>query len=83
MRRGLPALLAEGMARQPPKGEMVVLVAPPAPQDVTDEAIAARLEPLLAEMSLSEASKTVSDALGVAKGRAYDVGLGLKKAGGT
>jgi len=46
---------------------------------VTDDGIAAKLEPLLDHMSLSEAAKAVAEMLGVAKGRAYDVGLGLKK----
>lgn len=81
VRRGPPARLAAEVREQPLKGEMVVLVAPPIPQEVTDEMIAGKLEPLLAEMSLSEAARTVAEALGVAKGRAYDVGIGLKKAG--
>ena len=80
VRRGTPAELAQWADEQPPKGEMVMLVGPPSAQAVTDEAIAAKLAPLLGEMSLSEAAKAVADALGVAKGRAYDVGLALKKA---
>ena len=66
-------------AEAPPKGEMVVLIGPPLVQAVTDDGIAAKLEPLLDHMSLSEAAKAVAEMLGVAKGRAYDVGLGLKK----
>jgi NCAIR mutase (PurE)-related protein len=34
-------------------------------------------------MSLSEAAKAVAEMLGVAKARAYDVGLALKKAAGS
>ncbi len=79
VRRGTPAALARWAAEAPPKGEMVVLVGPPLVQAVTDDAIAAKLEPLLDHMSLSEAAKAVAEMLGVAKGRAYDVGLGLKK----
>ncbi len=67
---------------QQPKGEMVVVVGPPLEQEVTEETIAAKLAPLLDEMSLSEAAKAVADSLGVPKGRAYDVGLALKKAAG-
>jgi 16S rRNA (cytidine1402-2'-O)-methyltransferase len=81
VRRGTAAELAGWAEEHNPKGEMVVLVGPPAAQAVTEEAIAEKLAPLLGEMSLSEAAKTVADVLGVAKGRAYDVGLALKKAG--
>jgi 16S rRNA (cytidine1402-2'-O)-methyltransferase len=81
VRRGTPAELAAWAERVQPKGEMVVAVGPPSAQEVTEEAIAARLAPLLGAMSLSEAAKTVADTLGVAKGRAYDIGLALKKAG--
>jgi 16S rRNA (cytidine1402-2'-O)-methyltransferase len=80
VRRGTPAELANWAEENTPKGEMVILVGPPAPQAVTEEAIAEKLAPLLGEMSLSDAAKAVADALGVAKGRAYDVGLALKKA---
>jgi 16S rRNA (cytidine1402-2'-O)-methyltransferase len=80
VRRGTPAELANWAEGNTPKGEMVILVGPPAPQAVTEEAIAEKLAPLLGEMSLSDAAKAVADALGVAKGRAYDVGLALKKA---
>ena len=80
VRRGTPAELAQWADENHPKGEMVVLVGPPSAQAVTEEAIAEKLAPLLGEMSLSEAAKAVADALGVAKGRAYDVGLALKKA---
>jgi hypothetical protein len=49
---------------------------------VKDEIIAAKLEPLLEVMSLSEAAREVADMLGVAKARAYDVGIAMKKAAG-
>lgn len=79
VRRGTPATLAKWATEASPKGEMVILVGPPLEQTVSDEAIAAKLEPLLDRMSLSDAVKAVADMLGVAKGRAYDVGLALKK----
>jgi 16S rRNA (cytidine1402-2'-O)-methyltransferase len=80
VKRGTPAELAAWAREGQPKGEMVVVVGPPLQQEVTQEAIAARLAPLLGDMSLSEAAKTVADSLGVPKARAYDVGLALKKA---
>jgi 16S rRNA (cytidine1402-2'-O)-methyltransferase len=79
VRRGTPGELAEWAAQASPRGEMVVLVGPPLPQEVTDEAIAAKLTPMLSVMSLSEAAKAAADDLGVAKGRAYDIGIALKR----
>jgi 16S rRNA (cytidine1402-2'-O)-methyltransferase len=83
VRHGTPSELAAWAGREPPKGEMVILVGPPGDEPVTDEAIAARLQPLLGEMGLSEAARAVADALGVPKARAYDIGLGLKSAAGS
>ncbi len=83
IRRGTPASLGQWAAEAPPKGEMVILVGAPVVQVVTDDVIAAKIQPLLDDMSLSEAAKTVAEMLGVAKGRAYDVGLELKKTAGN
>jgi 16S rRNA (cytidine1402-2'-O)-methyltransferase len=79
VRRGTPAELARWAEEASPKGEIVVLVAPPRPRAVTDEAIAAKLTPMLLEMSLSDAAKAVAEELGVAKARAYDIGIALKR----
>jgi 16S rRNA (cytidine1402-2'-O)-methyltransferase len=79
VRRGTPADLAIWAAEAVPKGEMVVLVGPPVAHAVTDEAIAAKLTPMLLVMSLSEAAKVAADDLGVAKARAYDIGVALKQ----
>ena len=45
----------------------------------TDEAIAAKLTPMLSVMSLSDAAKAAADDLGVPKARAYDIGVALKR----
>jgi 16S rRNA (cytidine1402-2'-O)-methyltransferase len=79
VRRGTPAELARWAAATPPKGEMVIVVGPPLEAPVTDDAISARLEPLLAEMSLSDAAKMVAQDLGVPRGRAYDLALALRR----
>jgi 16S rRNA (cytidine1402-2'-O)-methyltransferase len=79
VRRGAPAELAKWAAEASPRGEMVVLVGPPLPQAVTDEVIAAKLTPMLSVMSLSDAAKAAADDLGVAKARAYDIGIVLKR----
>ena len=78
VRRGTPAELAQWAASAAPKGEMVILVGPPLAEVVTDEAIVARLQPLLAHASLSDAARTVAHELGVPRGRVYDLGLALK-----
>ena len=77
--RGTLADLALWAAEARPKGEMVVLVGPPVPPAVTDEAIAAKLTPMLPVMSLSDAAKAAADDLGVAKARVYDIGIALKQ----
>jgi 16S rRNA (cytidine1402-2'-O)-methyltransferase len=79
VRRGTPAELATWAVEAAPRGEVVVLVGPPLPQAVTDEAIAAKLTPMLSVMSLSDAAKTAADDLGVAKARVYDIGIALKR----
>ena len=79
LRRGTPAELSQWAAEATSKGEMVIVVGPPPVEAVTDEAITARLEPLSAQMSLSDAARTVAEELGVPKGRAYDLALALKR----
>lgn len=62
-----------------PKGEIVILVGPPAePSPIADRDIASRLEPLLKDMSLRDAVRAVADDLGVARSRVYDLGIALK-----
>ena len=82
VRRGTPAELVRWAVGTPPRGEIVVLIGPPAAEAVTDEAIAAKLTPMLSEMSLSAAARVAADELGVAKARAYDIGIALKRLGG-
>jgi 16S rRNA (cytidine1402-2'-O)-methyltransferase len=78
VRRGTPAELAQWAASAAPRGEMVILVGPPLAEVVTDAAIVARLQPLLARTSLSDAARTVAHELGVPRGRVYDLALALK-----
>jgi 16S rRNA (cytidine1402-2'-O)-methyltransferase len=78
VRRGTPAELAQWAASAAPKGEMVILVGPPLAEVVTDAAIVARLQPLLARTSLSDAARAVAHELGVPRGRVYDLALALK-----
>jgi 16S rRNA (cytidine1402-2'-O)-methyltransferase len=82
VRRGTPSDLALWAAQAKPKGEMVVLVGPPLPAAVTDADIAAKLTPMLPVMGLSDAAKAAADDLGVAKARAYEIGVALKRQAG-
>ena len=79
VRRGPVADLVQWVNETGPKGEVVVLVGPAAAEVATDAVIIARLEPLLAEMSLSDASRSVAEELGVPKGRAYALGIAMKR----
>lgn len=81
LRRAPLGELAAALEGQSIKGEAVILVGPPQEAEVSDEAIAARLSEALGEMSLRDAAKAVSEMLGVAKSRVYDIGLKLRKDG--
>lgn len=63
-------------------GEAVVLVAPAeAAAEATDAEITAALEAALVSSSVKDAARAVSERLGVAKGRVYDLALKLKAGG--
>ena len=86
MRRGSLGELATWAGSHPLKGEIAIVVAPPSDDvqsGVTDEVIRARLEPLLATMRVSDAARVVSETLGVARSRVYDVALIMKRSRAT
>jgi 16S rRNA (cytidine1402-2'-O)-methyltransferase len=76
--RGPLMALAADIKMREIKGEVVLVVGPATATEATDDEIAARLEVALQSMSLKDAAKAVSDALGVAKTRVYDLGLKTK-----
>jgi 16S rRNA (cytidine1402-2'-O)-methyltransferase len=80
VQRGSPAQLAAWARKAPPKGEMVIIVGPPDRRPVSDETIVASLSPLLPHMRLSEAVRTVAEALGVSRARAYQLALAMRRA---
>jgi 16S rRNA (cytidine1402-2'-O)-methyltransferase len=61
------------------KGEIVILVGPPAAVEVTDAEIEVRLRESLTGMSLRDAARAISNDLNVAKARVYDLGLAIKR----
>lgn len=76
--RGPLDALAATFATQETRGEFVILVGPPEPGDVADEAIIEALRTALETMSLRDASKQVAEAYGVPKSRVYDLGIKLR-----
>ncbi len=78
--RGTLGRLAEDLAgAEPPRGEYVVLVGPPAASDreATDEEIVAALRKTTAEMSTRDAVKAVTEAFGAKRARVYRLSLAL------
>lgn len=78
VRRGSLTSLASGIGDGEVRGEIVILVGPPVAGEATDDTIREALRSALQDMSLRDAAKAVSDALGVTKSRVYDIGLALK-----
>jgi 16S rRNA (cytidine1402-2'-O)-methyltransferase len=80
--RGSLATLSEEFAGgEPPKGEFVVMVAPPSEEqkEASDEEITAALEDALATESLRDAVQAVTDAFGIKRKRVYRIGLALQQ----
>ncbi len=77
-RGSLPDLAAVANAGEM-RGEIAIVIAPPAAAEASEEDIGAALSTALETMSLRDAAKAVSDALGVQKARVYDLGLDLKR----
>jgi len=78
VRRGLAPVLSAELASRPVKGEIVLVIAPPLPRDVSDAAIETALRSALATSSLRDAVRQVTDGLGAARSRVYQIGLRLK-----
>lgn len=78
VKRGIAAELAVWASDSKVKGEIVILVAPPAVREATDADIIAGLGSALEDMSLRDAARVVAENLGVPRSRVYDLGLKLK-----
>lgn len=79
VRRAPLADLAQDFESNPPKGEVVIVVAPPGDIEVSDAMIEAKLTPALEDLSLRDASRVVADALHIPKARVYDLALAMKR----
>lgn len=80
--RGALPDLAQQMQTTALKGEIVIVVGPPADAAASDDVITDTLTEALRSMSLRDAAKVVAERLSVPKARVYDLGLKLK-GGGT
>ena len=79
VRRGSLADLAAHYAEAgAPKGEVVVLVGPAPEIVVSAESLDDALRAALAEMSVKDAARTVSETLGLPRKQVYDRALALK-----
>jgi 16S rRNA (cytidine1402-2'-O)-methyltransferase len=77
----LDRLAAELAQTETPKGEFVVVVAPPAGDvaEPSDEMIAEQLDKAMRLESFRDAVRSVSEVLNVSRSRVYDIGLRLKR----
>jgi 16S rRNA (cytidine1402-2'-O)-methyltransferase len=78
LRGELSVLADEAPRKMGTKGEFVVLTGPPAPSDVSDDDIRAKLESALGESSFRDGVQDVSDMLKVSRKRVYKLALEMK-----
>lgn len=78
VRRARVGDLAALYEHEPPKGEIVILLAPPGARTIDDAAIEAELTPALASLTMRDAARAVADKLKVPRGRVYDLALAMK-----
>ena len=80
-RAPLDQLAAEFADKETLKGEFVVVVAPPLPEDseVSDAKIVEQLNKALQTQSFRDAVREVTDTLGVKRARVYELGLALTR----
>jgi 16S rRNA (cytidine1402-2'-O)-methyltransferase len=72
------SVLAERYAEQPPKGEIVIVVGPPAPAEPADEnSIDAALAEAMSRLPVSRAAAEVAATLGLPRRRVYERALTL------
>lgn len=79
VRTGTPPELLAGLEAVPARGELVVLIAPPAEAAAPDEAdVEARLTEALTRLSTKDAAKEVANATGLPRQQLYEQALALK-----
>jgi 16S rRNA (cytidine1402-2'-O)-methyltransferase len=76
VKRGLPSSLIEYYTENPPKGEIVLVIAPPTGK-ITTEDVATQLAQALLHMSLKDAVAFVTENTGANKKDVYKMALGM------
>ena len=79
VQRGTLSDLAQMAASRDIKGEIVLLVGPPAEPQISDDIIRARLATALASSSLRDAARAVARDLGITKSRVYALGVDISR----
>ncbi|HRK19568.1 MAG TPA: 16S rRNA (cytidine(1402)-2'-O)-methyltransferase [Hyphomicrobiaceae bacterium] len=79
VQRGTLSNLAQMAASRDIKGEIVLLVGPPAEPQISDDIIRARLATALASSSLRDAARAVARDLGITKSRVYALGVDISR----
>ena len=79
VKRGTAATLARWAEASDPKGEFVILVAPPGVREISDADIETMLAEEMQTQSLRDAVRQISEQLAVPKSRVYDLGLKMKQ----
>ncbi|MHA7871337.1 MAG: 16S rRNA (cytidine(1402)-2'-O)-methyltransferase [Hyphococcus sp.] len=75
---GALAELAARFSQTPVKGEIVILVFPPAPQPTSEDALEDFLRTALQSMRVKDAASAAAQELGVSRARAYEKALQVK-----
>jgi 16S rRNA (cytidine1402-2'-O)-methyltransferase len=83
VRRGAPAHLADEFERTPPRGEIVILFAPPAAGASSESEIDARLAEALKVMRVRDAVDAVAGTCGAPRSMVYARALALRREGGA
>jgi len=81
VRRGSLATLREGVAADPPKGELVLVIERPAPAVADEEAVEAALADALAERPVREAAAEVAARFGLKRRDVYQRALRIREEG--
>lgn len=80
IRRGTATELVDHYAQNgAPKGEIVIVIAPPQEQSATEEEIEDRLRAALTDMKTKEAANFVAEALGLPRKKLYEMALKISK----
>lgn len=77
--RGALNELATAFSEADPKGEFVIVIAPPGKDGVDEAKIVMHLRSALNTMSLRDAARQVSDELNVPRNRVYELALEMKR----